>query len=150
MIAHDPFHRDALAANRAGHEKRPRFDPVRDNVVLSAVQFFHALDNQAPRARAFDLRAHLVQKIREVDDLWFRRRAFDHRDPFGQCRRHHHVIGPENRRPKFAGEIHHRADQFRRKNFYVAAFHPHRCAQRFESFQMQIDRPIADDAAARH
>ena len=41
-----------------------------------------------------------------------------------------------------------RAFQLRRENLHVAAFDPIRGAERFEAFQMQIDRPIADDAAA--
>ena len=36
----------------------------------------------------------------------------------------------------------------RREHFHVAAFHANGRAERFEALQMQIDRPIANDAAA--
>ena len=118
--------------------------------MFGAVQFFHAFDDQTSRPRALDFRAHLVQKIRQVDDLGFGRRAFDDGDAIGQDRRHHHVVGPENCRAEFAREINDGAAQFRREHFYVAVLDPHRGAERFKSFQMQIDRPVANDAAAGH
>ena len=150
MLGYHAFDRDAFAANRARHQKRARFDPVRNDVVLGAVQFRHAFDDQAPRAGAFDFRAHLVQKICQIDNFRFLRRAFDHGRAFGQHRRHHHIVGAENGRAEFAAQIDHGAGQLRRKDFYVAAFHAHGRAERFKTFQMQIDRPIADDATARH
>ena len=149
MLALHPLDRDSFAADRARHQKRARFDPVGNDVVFGAVQFLHAFDDQTARARAFDLRAHLVQEIRQIDDLGFLRRSFDHRHAFGQNRRHHDVVGAENRRAEFALQVDDRAGQFRREHLHVAAFHPHRRPERFKTFQMQIDRPIADDAAAR-
>ena len=107
---------------------------------------FHAFDDHAARARAFDFRAHLVQKIRQVDDFRLLRCAFDHGGAFGQNRRHHDVVGAQHSRAKFSAQIDDRAIQFRRENFHVAAFYPHGCAERLETFQMQIDRPIADNA----
>ena len=143
------FDRDSLSADRARHQERARFDPIRNDVMLCAVQFFHAFDDHAPRARAFDLRAHLVQEIRQIDDFRFGGRAFDHGDAFGQHRGHHDVVGAEDGRAEFAAQIDDGALQFRRENFHVPALHPNRGPERFESFQMQIDRPVADDAAAR-
>ena len=51
--------------------------------------------------------------------------------------------------PNLPAQIDDRALQFRREHFHVAAFHAHRGAERFETFQVQIDRPIADDATSR-
>ena len=64
--------------------------------MLGAVQFLYAFDDQTPRARAFDLRAHLVEEIREVDDFRFGRRALDHGDAFREDRGHHDVVRAEN------------------------------------------------------
>ena len=38
--------------------------------------------------------------------------------------------------------------QVRCENFDITAFHAHRCAKGFKAFQMQINRPIANDTAA--
>ena len=121
MFRFDSRDRHAVAANRARDEKRPRFDPIRNDVVLGAVQFFHAFDDQSPRPGAFDFRAHLVQEIRQIADLRLRGRAFDHRDAFGQNGGHHDVIGPENGRAEFAAQIDDGAFQFRRENLHVPA-----------------------------
>ena len=90
----------------------------------------------------------MFRKFARSHDFRFRRGAFDHGRAFGQHGGHHDVVGAENGRAEFAAQIDHRAGQFRREHFDVAAFDPHRGAERFESLQMQIDRPIADDAAA--
>ena len=41
------------------------------------------------------------------------------------------------------------AAQFGRENFNVAALYAHRGAERFEAFQMQINRPVANYATTR-
>ena len=100
----------------------------------------------AARPGAFDLRAHLVQEIREIDDLGFARGSFDHGCAVSQHRRHHYVVGAENSRTEFAAHVDLCPAQFRREHFYVAALNTHCSAERFETFQMQIDRPITNDA----
>ena len=145
----DPLDRDSVAANRARNQKSSGFDPIRNDVVLGAVQFLDAFHDNAAGAGAFNLRAHLVQKIREIDNFRFLSGAFDHGRPFCQRCRHHYVVGAENGRPKFAAQIDHRTGEFRRKHFDVAGFHPNGRTERFESLQVQVDRAIADDAAAR-
>src|SRR5215468_5386688 len=66
------FNGNSCAANRARNEKRSRLDPVRNDVVLGAVQFLHALDDDPSCARAFNLSAHFVQKVCEIDNFRFR------------------------------------------------------------------------------
>ena len=134
MLWLDAFDRNSVSTNCPCHEKCSGLDPVRDDVVLSAVQFLDAFNDDPAGAGAFNLRAHLVQEIRKIDNFRFR---------------HHHVVGPENSRPKFTAQIDHRAGEFRRKHFYISRFHANGRTERFESFQMQINRPIANDATAR-
>ena len=148
MLGLDALERDSSAGDRAGDQECAGFDPIGNDVVLRAVQFLHAFDDDAPRARAFDLRAHLVEEIREIHDLRFGGGAFDHGHAFGEHGGHHHVVGAEHGRAEFAAQIDRRRRSVRREHFDVAAFDADRRAERFESFQMQIDRPIADDAAA--
>ena len=74
---------------------------------------------------------------------------FDDGDALRQHRGHHDVVRSEDSGTEFAAQVDDCAVEFRRENFHVAAFHANRCAERFEAFQMQIDRTVADDAAAR-
>ena len=97
--------RDFLSGDRARDQERAGLDAVRDDVVLGAVQFLHAFDDDAPRAGAFDFRAHLVEEIREIDDFGFRGGALDDGDALGEHRGHHDVVGAENGRAEFAAQI---------------------------------------------
>ena len=51
MFGFDALDRDAFAADRARDQESSRFDPVGNDVVLCAVQFRDAFDDQAARAR---------------------------------------------------------------------------------------------------
>ena len=117
--------------------------------MLGTVQFADPFDDHAARACTFDFRAHLVEKVGEIANFRLLRCAFNHGGAFGENRGHHHVIGAKNGRPEFAAQINHRAIQFRRENLHVSAFYSHRCAKSLETFQMQVDRPVADDTPAR-
>ena len=108
--------RDASAANRAGHQKGSGLDPVRNDVVLRAVQFLDAFDDDAPRAGALDLRAHLVQEIGEIANFRFGRGAFDDGHALRQHGRHHDVVGAENGRPEFAAQTNDCAGELRRED----------------------------------
>ena len=141
---------NAFAGNRTRDQKRSRLDAIGNHGVFGPMQFLYAFDNQTACAESFDLCAHLVQEICKVANFGFRSRTFNHRRSFREHRRHHHVVRAENRRAKFPAQIDHGAAQFRRKDFYVSAVQTYRRAERFESFKMEIDRPIADDTSARH
>ena len=117
--------------------------------MLGSVQFLHAFDDDAPRARAFDFRPHLVEEIGEIAHFRFGRRPFDDGDAVGQRRSHHDIVGSQNGWTKFASQINHRPGQPRREHFDVAVLHPDRGAEAFKALEVQIDRAIADDAAAR-
>ncbi len=149
MLWLDAFDRNSVSTNCPCHEKCSGLDPVRDDVVLSAVQFLDAFNDDPAGAGAFNLRAHLVQEIRKIDNFRFLSGAFNHGRSLSQHGRHHHVVGPENSGPKFPAQIDHRAGEFRRKHFYIACFHANGRTERFESLQMQINRPIANDATTR-
>src|SRR5437773_76576 len=110
---------------------------------------FHGHAAAGSRARTFDFRAHFVEKIGEVANFRLLRCAFDHSCAFGENRSHHYVIGAENGRSEFAPQINDSAIQFRSENLHVPAFYPHGCSERLEAFQMQVDRPVADNATAR-
>ena len=116
--------------------------------MLRAVQFLHAFDDDAPRARAFDLRAHLDEEIREIHDLGFRRRAVDDGGAFREHRGHHHVVRAEHGGALLAAQVDDAADELAGENFHVARLDAVHRAEALEAFQMQINRAVADDAAA--
>ncbi len=68
--------------------------------------------------------------------------------PFGQRRRHHHVGRAEHGRAGAAAQKHGGAAQVLGRGVNVAALDFDFGAQRLETFQVQIDGPRADDAAA--
>ena len=138
-----------LAIRRAGGDQKCcRFDAVGNHFMLCAVQFCHAGDRDGWAAGAGNVRAHRIQKKGEIHHLRFARRAFDDGDAVAERRRHHHVCRPQNRRAGAAAEKHRIADNFFYRRINVAAFNFYFRAQRLKTFQMQIDWPRADDAAA--
>ncbi len=134
MLGLDAIERHAVSADRASNEKRTRLDAIGDHFVLGAVQLAHAFDDDAPRTRAFDFRAHLVEEICEIDHFGFGSRAFDHGHALGQDRRHHHVVGAENGRAKFSAQSNDRAGKFWREHFDISIFDAHRGTERFKTF----------------
>ena len=117
--------------------------------VLRAVQFLHAFDHDPARARAFDLRTHLDQEIREVFHFGFRRGAVDHSNPLGEHGGHHDIVRAEYGRTELAAQVHGTAAEFAGEDFDVARFDAVHGAERLEAFQVKIDGTIADDATAR-
>ena len=71
----------SAAARRARYEICTRLDPVLHRAVDDAVQRPDALRFDDVRPRARDLRPHRIEKILQIDDLRFLRRARDHRPP---------------------------------------------------------------------
>ena len=57
------FHGEVPAGNGRRNQECPRFNAVRNNGVLSAVQPADAADADLVRPCAFDMRAHLVEQI---------------------------------------------------------------------------------------
>ena len=148
VFRHDTFDRHTFPADRASDEERAGLDSIGNDVVFGAMQLGHAFNDQTPRASTLDLRAHLVEEIGEIDDFRFGGGAFDHRGAFGENGRHQDVIGSKNGRAELSAKIDDRAGKFRREHLYIPVFHTHRRTERFEALEMQIDRAVANDAAA--
>ena len=135
--------------DRRRDQESAGLDSVRNHGVLGAMQFPHPLDDDPSRARAFDFRAHRDEKIGEILDFGLFGGSVDDRRPFGKHGSHHHIVGAEHRRAEPAAQIDCRPLKFRSEHFHVAALHAHGGAKRFKAAQVQIDRPIANDASAR-
>ena len=141
------------AGCRHSAQKGAGLDSVGHHLMSAAMQSEHALDADAPRAVALDLRAHLDQHLGKVADLGLLRRILQHRFAFSQRRSHQEIFG--------AGYRHH----IRRD---AAAFKPPRSirsgrhlgqhvpvldrnvgAHRLHALDVLIDRPRPNSAAAR-
>ena len=94
---------------------------------------------------AFDLRAHLVQQVRQVDYFGLARAIFQHGLAFGQSRRHQQVFG-SGHRDFFEDNA--RALQPLGAGFDVAVFLGDLRAQLLQPFEVQIDRARSNGAAA--
>jgi hypothetical protein len=104
-----------------------------------------ALHDDAIAARAVDLRAHLLEHVRELDHLGLARGVLDHRLALGEARGHQHVLravhGVEVERDA-------PADEPRRGRLDIAVVERELGAERAQALQVLIDRPHADRAAA--
>ena len=107
----------------------------------------HAVNRNHIRSRASDMRAHLVQKCRDVDNLRLLRRVFNRRAAFCVHRRHHDIDCCADR-----GNIQEDfcTDQFFRFDRITTFLIINLRSQRFKALEMQIDRPRAQITAARH
>ena len=55
------------------------------------MQTLNALDSDNIRARAFNIRAHHVQKVRQIYNMRLLRRVFNRRRPLRKHRRQHNI-----------------------------------------------------------
>src|SRR4029453_16049246 len=139
------FYGDSLSGNCTCHQKCTSLNPVWDHPVFCAVKLRHAFDDEPARSSALDLGAHLIQEVCQVHNLGLLCCSFNYCHTVGQNGSHHHVIGAEHGRAEFTLHVDNRSAEFRCKNLDIAPPHAHRCAERFKTFKVQINWPIADD-----
>jgi hypothetical protein len=140
------FQHHVAAGHADGHRIGAGLDTVGDHAVARARQRGDAGNADFVRARAFDLRAHRVQAVGEIDDLRLARRVFEDRVALGERRRHQRHM---RRADGNLGKRVTRADKpVPRLRMHIAVFDLDIGAQRFERVDEQIDRPRADGAAA--
>ena len=125
-----------------------RFDPVGDDFMLGAVQLLDPVDGDGGAARAHDPGAHPVQEMGEVHHFRLASGAFDGGDAFGQHGGHHHIRGPQHRRPGASAQKDFRADQAGGLRLDVPALDGQLGAQVTHAFQVQVDGPGTNDATA--
>ena len=144
---------DVAVGHRGGAHVRACLDAVGDHAVLDARQRLHALDNDAGRARAADLRAHGVEHAGEVDNLGLARGGFDRGDAAGQGRGGHDVGGAEHRGPEGPAQEHAgplEAAVGGGLGGDIALVEGDLGAQCREPAEVQVDGAVADGAAAGH
>src|ERR1700733_4010009 len=149
MLVVDPRQRYLFAGNGSSDQKCTSFDPVRNHFVFSAVQLFDALNHNSRSAGSLDSSAHLVQEVREVDNLRLTGCVLDYGSSFGQDACHQNIIRSQNRAAELAFQRNLGPDELGREYLHVAPMDPNRSSQCFESAEVQIDRSISDYAASR-
>ncbi len=93
MLRNYVFYRHVALRYRRRKHKGACLDLVRNNAILRPVQLRHALDTDHIRTRALDIRAHAVQKVRQINDMRLLRRILNHGGTLRHHCRHHHVHG---------------------------------------------------------
>ena len=139
--------RDVAARRRACQEQRSGDDAVGDDLILDAVQFAHAFDDDRIAAVPRDLRAHRAQEVGEVDDFGLHRGVLDRRRPLSQDGREHRVLRCADARH---AEIDGRAAQFSAlgDRDQIAVGVRNRRAERTKCLFVHVGRARAEDAAA--
>ena len=116
--------------------------------MLRAAQLCDSLNLDGVCARALDLRAHLIQKVREIDDFRLLRSVLDIGCPFRENRCHHDVFCRADARKVQINRI---PDQPLRAGYrlHIGVCAGDDRAERLETLEMQIDRSGADRASTR-
>jgi len=129
----------------ARQQVRADLDPIRQNLIVRAVKLVHPLDHQRIRARAFDVRAHRHQALRQIHHLRFAGGVFDDRGATGQHGGHQQVFGAGD-----CDQIQHdmRAFQAVGAGADVAVLDLDLRSHGFQALDVQVDRPRADGATA--
>jgi hypothetical protein len=99
-------------------------------------------------ADAIDLRAHRLQQVAQVDDFRLARGVEQLALPLGEDRGHDRVLGRADRYHREA-VIAAAQPALGRARLHIARRQFDLRAERFERFQVQVDGPVADGAAAR-
>ena len=139
--------RHLAAGDRRGAGVGAGLDPVGHHFVGRAVQPGHPVDRQLGRADAFDLGAHRLQQVAQVDDLGLARGIVEHAAARPEHRVHDRVLGRPDRDDRKAEPAAGQA-AVRRDRADVARGEFDMGAERLQRLQVQVDRPIADRATA--
>ena len=138
---------DRAAGDPRGAGIAAGLDAVGHDFIFGAVQALDAVDDQVRRADALDLRAHRDQQVAEVDDLGLARGVEQLRFALGEHRRHHRILGRSDRHHREA-EVAAGQPALGRARLHIAGGELDLRAHAFERLQVQVDRPVADRAAA--
>jgi len=140
---------EMTAGDRGGDGVGAGLDAVADQLVPSMVEGTHPLQQNPMRPRALDARAHGGEAEREVADFGIARGVQDFAFAACEHRRHQGRLGRADRR---RGQHDTAAAQAvaLAPRVNVTRLHIDLGAERVERFQVQVDRPCADRATARH
>ena len=142
--ATDDLHR--LAEQRPGDQVRPGLDAVRDDLVRRAVQRLAPLDRDLVGAGPGNRGPHGIQHGGQVDDLGLLGAVAEHGGPVGQRRGHHQVLGGADAADR-TGVAH--PVQPLGPGFDVTVLQRDLGPHLFQPLEVQVDRALADGAAAR-
>ena len=116
--------------------------------MRGAAQLIHALDADCAGAQPFDSCPQFDEERAQIDDFRLDRRAADDSDAAGQHGGAEDVGRSGHGRAVGAGEVDGCARQSRGRGHDVTVFEAQVGPQRGQALQVQIDRPVADIAAA--
>ena len=89
MLGNHVCHQHIASCGSGCDHKRACLDLIRNDGVHCAVETLYPTDLDDIRTGTHDIGAHGVQKVRQVYDMRFFRRIFDHGQTLGtNCRQH--------------------------------------------------------------
>ncbi len=148
MPRHDVGDGGRAAGDRGRHQQRGRLDAVGDQSMRGAAELIDTPDVDHRRSQSFDLRPQRKEEIAQVDDLRLDGRAANDGDAPGEHRGAEDVGRAGHGRTTGAGKVDGRAGQPPRRGHHVAVPYLQIGAEGGQALQVQIDRPVADVAAA--
>src|SRR6478752_4415920 len=128
-----------------GNHESPGFNAIRNDPMARAVELLNAMNANCMGAGSFDFRAHLGEQRGQVNDLRLARAVFHDGFTLGQGCGHHEVFSSGDGDPVKNNVA---AAQAAGAGFNVAMLLLDGGAQAFQAFDMEIDRPGANGAAA--
>ena len=141
----DQFDRPAGNPRRAG--VAARFDSVGHDVIVAAVQPLDPVDDEVRAADPLDGRAHGHEEIAQVDDFRLARRVEQLRPTGCENGGHDGIFGRTDRNDRKA-VIAAFQSTLGGAGLHIAGGQFDLRAHRFQRLQMQVDRTVADRAAA--
>ena len=133
----------------SGDEKGSGLDAVRNDGVLDAAELVDAFDLDAGRSGSGNFCAHGVEKVSEVDDFGFAGGSGDDGGAFGENGGHHDVVGAEHGGSVFSGHVDGVSDEAATGfEVDVSAVDGDGGSEAFESFEVEVNGTVADDAAS--
>ena len=126
-----------------------RLDPVRHDAVGRAVQALDPVDGERGGADAFDLRAHGDKHVAQIDNLGLARGVEQAAGAVCQHGRHQRILGRADADHREV-EIAARHPAIGLRGLHVARRELDMRAESFQRLQVQVDRAVADRAAAGH
>ena len=138
------------AGDGARDEEGSGLDAVGQDAVRAAVEGFDTGDLEVVAADALDLGAHLDEHVAEILHFGLAGGAFDARDAGGEGGGHDDVGRAGDGRALTAAEKDVISADFGGIDLDVSGVDADLAAQAREALQVQVDRALADDAAAGH
>jgi hypothetical protein len=142
------FHGDFAIGDGSGNKEGARFNSVRQDRVLAAIQFGDPLNFEVMAADSMNLRAHLHEHVAQIDHFRLAGGALDTGCARCEDGGHDHVRGASDRRSVASSKIQVVAPEAGSIDMDVSVADIDLATESLEALQVEIDRARPDHATA--